>query len=307
MAAEGIETESAERTGVDWKQIWFDMDTAPDDGFSSSQLCNLVMLHTDVPDLETAGTKVQRARELDEIEHDGSQYVLDASAATDSADDGGEGESVAETGVEAETDEEPDATNDQPAGPSTSTQAADDTPDKVDLLEQRVDAMGRAIDTLEDENQILKAALVELTGEDRAVFDELPELMNTRSKEISRMSRTISKVSNQLDGIGQAKGKNRRIPKEDRILAIQKGLVKENVKAGSRRWRDVDIMRFLDGQGVDLTQSTCSNYLNDAAEAHEAFSKEKNREGRKVLAVDMDKIDEASVLRPKNNGGSEGA
>jgi len=290
MAAESIESET---TGVDWKQIWYDMDTARDEGFSSSQLCNLVMVHTDVVDLETAGTKIQRARELGEIEHDGSQYVLDASQSV--ADD-----------TDADNEPTPEPQRETSSSEPASDSSSDDAPDKVDILEQRLDSMNRVIDKLENENQILKEALVSLSGEDRAVFDELPELMTEQSREMSRMSRTISKVSDQLDGLGEMKQQQTQ-SKRDRIVAIQKGLVKANTRGQKRRWRDVDIQDYFDALDKSVSRGYCSTLMDEAATDHVAFEVEKNGDGRKVLAVDLQKIDDASFLWPKKDAGSEGA
>lgn len=301
MAAESTaETPSADATGVDWRSIWDSMNSEPHESLSMTQLAGLVTVYADASDESEAANLIQEAREIGELDHNGSGYVLDS-----------EPEPAPDHDREAELKAQDQAENPSPSTEQTRTSNASceevDVEAEIGRLDRNIESVHGRLSKIKEQNEVIMKAMVKLAGEDSAVLDEIPQMMSQRSKEISRMSRTISKVSEQLDGLGQANPKNKRTPKEDRIISIQKGLVKENTKVGSSRWRDVDIMKYLDGQGVDLAQSTCSNLLNDAAEAHEAFRKEKNRDGRKVLAVDLDKIDEASILWPKNDSTGEGA
>jgi len=305
MAAESAaQTASTDGTSVNWRRIWDSMNSEPHESLSMTQLAGLVSVYSDAKDESEAANLIQEAREIGELDHNGSGYVLESEPEP-------EPEPAADHDREARLKAQDQAENQSTASEQTRTSSASgeeiDVEAEIGRLDRNIESVHGRLSQIKDQNEVIMKAMVKLAGEDSAVLDEIPQLMSQRSKEISRMSRTISKVSEQLDGLGQANSKNKRTPKEDRIISIQKGLVKENTKVGSSRWRDVDIMKYLDGQGVDLAQSTCSNLLNDAAESHEAFTKQKNRDGRKVLAVDLDKIDDASILRPKNDSTGKGA
>lgn len=292
---------SEQSTGIDWYAIWDLIGREPHEKITMSQLPSLVTIETNAADEESAAERIQRARELEELDYTGSGYVLetgDPTDDTDSVEDGEEGPTSKNKSTAKSTQE--DRTHE------TSSRSQSDRDAEIEKLQGSIAGVHERLNKIQAENEIIMEAFVNLAGEDKAVKDEIPQLMEGRSNQISRMSRTISKVSEQLEDVGQAQP-NQRTPTQNRITAIHKGLVKENVKSNRARWRDVDIMRFLDGQGVDLARSTCSNLLNDAADAHEAFEKKKNNDGRKVLAVDLDKIDQASILRPKNEAAGEGA
>jgi VCBS repeat-containing protein len=156
----------------------------------------------------------------------------------------------------------------------------------------------------ERRTEVVIQALGALTGADESgqiIVDELVEESRRYGKRFDHMSRTISRVSNQLDSLGELQ-EDKKPTKEGRIHMLRSHLAEKAHASNGKYAMDYNaVQSFFEGKGYDTSDSYASNLLSEAAEGHHAFFIQKRDGSNKKIAVDIEKIEDGSIFSVKKD------
>jgi hypothetical protein len=291
-------------TGVDWESIWDDSSREPFEEIGPSKLASLTFVNTSASDVETAGEMVNNAVENGELERgDGGYHVAGWETPEETAED-----------VADET------THEQDDGRNRDNRGSEPTTDaeyEVQAIHNRMDAMSTKISNLEEENRDLKIALATLLEpqSDAVVVSEMHDIARKRGKQLQRTNNIVSKLSKQIEELGDMDSSESKSTKS-RVLALRQYLVEQAEDADGSYGMDYNAVHsFFKGEIGTSWAHTVMTYAadgqgeetEDGINAHPAFSIQQGRSGNKQIRVDTDKIDEASILRPKKDREEEEA
>lgn len=294
---------------IDWESLWSEFVSGPDSEMSRSQLTTVVQIGTDAADVEEASEIIDSAREENELEYTGSGFILrgadDSTAGqTDSA------ESITESPPESE--KEPHQEADSQSVSETQTTISEQ---ELNDIRARQDAFAKQLETLREENAVLKETIANLCGVNRALVDELPDAARERRATNERVTATVEKISQQMDSLGDVVDEKKNT-KKNRVIRVRKHLVFKNENSDSEyrmTYTEVQALFSTPGEDDGISESWAHQVMTAAAdgdgkdvEPHEAFEL-KSGPGKKQLSVDMEKIEQGSFYSPKNRGDGEGA
>ena len=289
---------------TDWESMWEQFGSGVDSEMSRSQLTTVITIATDAGDVDEASELIDAARESGDLEYTGSGYLV--------------------AGVETERDEEP--VTDEPVGADLQEADTDDESGSetvavnqrdLEEMQKRQDALATQLENVRDENAVLKEAVANLCGVNRVFVDELPDAARERRATNERINATVEKISQQMDSLGDVVDEEKNT-KKNRVITVRKHLVSMNENSESEyrmSYREVQSLFSTPGKdnGNSISDSYAHQVMTAAAdgdgknvEPHAAFEL-KSGQGRKQIAVDMDKIEQGSFYSPKNRGDGEGA
>lgn len=180
----------------------------------------------------------------------------------------------------------------------------------VQLTRSEYEELRETAERADERVETLIQAFGALTGADESgqiVVDELIAQGRSTGKRVDHMSRTISKVSNQLDSLGELQ-EDKKPTRKGRVQMLRQHLVDKARSSNGKHAMDYNaVQSYFEGKGMDTSASYASNLLSDAAEGHHAFMTRKRDGSNKKVAVDLDKIEEGSFFSVKKDSTGEGA
>lgn len=300
------DTTESDPPDVDWEAVFEANGHEPWEPLGNSALRTYLWIDGYSEDEATAGSILSDAVDAGELEPSQKGFTITGADPPQEEHEPTDTEPEEESRSSESTTPEVD-TRDESADTSLEKRVSD--------LEERFDAMSVQNEQLREENALLRQALGAFVSFDSGdvVVDELPAAMREKSRQIGRLSETVSVLGNQLSSLGEF-SKNQEPDKDGKILLIRQHLVEETQKRGTYGMDYNAVHSFLTGMGIDLSPSWASQLLTKAAGEddgddydHPAFYTSKNAGGNKQLRVDLDKIGADSIFRVKKHSGGKEA
>jgi len=195
----------------------------------------------------------------------------------------------------------------QVSGPESVVEVSESRLDELEERVARAEAEARQANHRAEVAIEAVGQLVGLGGSGQIVVDEVAEQARKTGNQIGHMSQTITKVSQQLESLGEVDD-NGSFSKEDRIHSLRRHVVEKSHENDSAYGMDYKaVSAFFDGKDASISTSYASNLLTEAAEGHHAFYVRKGESTNKQLAVKLGKIEDGSIFSVKNSSDEGGA
>lgn len=289
--AQNGEHAAPEEDGVDWELV-FDFNGLDYGHASRMDIIRALVLSDEKPKGADEQDVFSEAVEADELEkHDGGFRI---------------------SGYEpAMPEPEPEPSEEETTNPSFSHEKdVSGSEEMVQIPRSELEELRETAERADERVETLIQAFGALTGADESgqiVVDELVAQGRSTGKRVDHMSRTISKVSNQMDSLGELQ-EDKKLTRKGRVQMLRQHLV-EKARSGNGKYAmDYNaVQSYFEGKGHKTSASYASNLLSDAAEGHHAFMTRKRDGSNKKVAVDLDKIEEGSFFSVKKDSTGEGA